>query len=489
MELTVKIHNLKCIEDLTIKLPLGKGLYAITGQNGSGKSTIVTCASSSFYNLQIIDHFGDTRNDAFIHLSLPSGQCEYKKFDLPNGKKSWRRHFKGSFKVNGFYEGSLIYGNRFRNTDRDTLRRANKKKPSSLNVGDEFIRTNLGLILQGDTDYYEKLYYYEDKDFKNPIFYYERHGQTVNQFYMSTGENLLISILYSLLIRIKETRPSNVPCLILLDEIELAMHPSALKRLTDFMRKIAEENDFAIYFSTHSLEVIASISPQNIFYINRHIDNSYEIINPCYHAYATRILYDHEGYDKVFLVEDILAKSIIESILTKERLKGNKLVHVLPAGGFSNVIDLAYDVIKSNLLSKKASVAMILDKDIEAKAKSYKRKKAENFNVPMSFLPVESLEKFLKNCLATHVNHYLHRELNDYIFTKRSLEDIIQEYQRDFKNRNDDNGKQFFERLMSNANECGKTEKDIIEIVLDYFFMHEPERVREISQYLKSELA
>ena len=45
--------KIKCIDELTIELPIDKGLYAITGQNGSGKSTISACASSVFFNVPI----------------------------------------------------------------------------------------------------------------------------------------------------------------------------------------------------------------------------------------------------------------------------------------------------------------------------------------------------------------------------------------------------------------------------------------------------
>ena len=50
MKLKMHISKIKCIRDLTIELPIERGLYAITGQNGSGKSTIVACASSVFFN-------------------------------------------------------------------------------------------------------------------------------------------------------------------------------------------------------------------------------------------------------------------------------------------------------------------------------------------------------------------------------------------------------------------------------------------------------
>jgi len=52
MKLNVTIKKIKSIDNLTISLPIEKGLYAITGQNGSGKSTVVTCASSVFLQCQ-----------------------------------------------------------------------------------------------------------------------------------------------------------------------------------------------------------------------------------------------------------------------------------------------------------------------------------------------------------------------------------------------------------------------------------------------------
>ncbi|OZS41365.1 AAA family ATPase [Photobacterium sanguinicancri] len=42
MKLNMVINEIKSINHLEIDLPIEKGLYAITGQNGSGKSTVVT---------------------------------------------------------------------------------------------------------------------------------------------------------------------------------------------------------------------------------------------------------------------------------------------------------------------------------------------------------------------------------------------------------------------------------------------------------------
>ena len=70
MRLNVHIHKIKSIDDLTIALPVDKGLYAITGQNGSGKSTIVACASRAFFRMKMADYFGGIEDDAFIECEL-----------------------------------------------------------------------------------------------------------------------------------------------------------------------------------------------------------------------------------------------------------------------------------------------------------------------------------------------------------------------------------------------------------------------------------
>src|SRR5690606_18929657 len=165
-------------------------------------------------------------------------------------------------------------------------------------------------------------------NFYGDIFYYEIKGKIVSQFHMSTGENLLISILNSLNIRNSDRTTLNIPCILLLDEIELALHPSSLKRLVIFLKEISNRFNYAVYFSTHSLELISSIKPDNIYFLDRHSDHSLELINPCYPAYATRMLYDHTGYDYIILVEDDLAREIIKRLLKKNSLWGNKLIYI-----------------------------------------------------------------------------------------------------------------------------------------------------------------
>jgi energy-coupling factor transporter ATP-binding protein EcfA2 len=489
MKLNVKIHKIKSINDLEINLPIDKGLYAITGQNGSGKSTVVTCASTVFFTLPMNDYFGTTAEDARIDFDLEGAKRSWFK----DGPK-WKQFSNGQMSIKGFYEGSLIFGNRFRNTNFETLKKIDQLSTRRLIEAPEFIRENLGLILQNNKNFYEKLFILDSNNnpnfkFSRDIFYYQKGEKRVSQFHMSTGENLMISILNSIDIRNKDRANLSKPCLMFLDEIELALHPSSLKRFTTFLREISNTYNYAIYFSTHSIELISGIKPSNIFFIERYADDSMEVINPCYPAYATRILYDHHaGYDYVILVEDDLAKSIITRLLKNNHLFTNKLIHVLPAGGYSNVIDLADEVVSSNLIGTNSKIIIILDGDVKDKATAYFSKMQRQNNIPLNYLPIESLEKYLKAKLVDNVDRKLFRLLSDFVFQQKSLNTLIQEYQNSKGNDNDNSGKKFYGVLDNELRARNKNREEIVEMVVNYLFENNDPNLQKITQFLKNQL-
>lgn len=488
MKLKMQINKIKCIESLVISLPIDRGLYAITGQNGSGKSTIAACASSVFFNIPMKEYFGNTEPDASIDFELG----ESKRFWYKE-KNAWRTGSSGpSMNIKGFFEGSLIFGNRFKDMNYDNIHSLDNINQNKLICADDFIRLNLGQILQGDENYYEKLWLVSPNyvKFKGNIFYYEKNGKRISQFHMSTGENLLISILNSLYIRNRDRANIAKPCVMFLDEIELALHPSALKRLLLFLNEMAQTYNYAVYFSTHSIELISGISPDNIFYIERHSDGTLEIINPCYPAYATKFLYDHSGYDKVILVEDDLAKGIISRIIRDRELMNNKLIHILPSGGWTNVLKLANDVIKNNLLGRRASISVILDKDIEEASKNYIVKNSYANNIPIGYLPISSLEKYLRQNLVISVNHKLFRLLNNYLFLQKGLTEIIDEYKKtkEFDWEKDSAGKNFYSRIDSELRARNSDRKELLEIIVKFLFDNDQENIDKLVYFLREQL-
>lgn len=486
-KIRMHIHNIKCIHDVIIDFPLESGLYAITGQNGSGKSTIVACASSMFLNLPMKDYFGETDPDAYIDFSLDNNTRSWRK----NANQKWEASISGNMNIKGFYEGSLIFGYRFKDTTYDKLKKSSSIDKSKLHNSHEFIRKNLGLILQGDENYYDHLYEVsrEYEGFNGSIFFYEKEGRLISQFHMSTGENLLISILNSLYIKNKEKKKGSKASIIFLDEIELALHPSSLKRLTIFLEDMARTYGYAIYFSTHSIELISGIKPDNIFYVERYSDGQIGITNPCYPAYATKFLYDHSGYDRVILVEDDLAKSIVARILRDQRLLDSKLVHVLPCGGYNNVIRLADDVIRNNLLGKIASICIIVDQDVREQAIAFKKKNNYANSANLNFLPVESLEKYLRQNLYVKVNPKLFKLLSDYLFLQTSLQSLVEKYRISKDSKTDGSGKAFYDILDTELRNRQKSREDLTEMTVQFIFENEKSKIDKLVSFLKKELS
>lgn len=492
MELTMKIKNVKCIKELEFAFPLDNGIYAITGENGSGKSTLITCASTVFYQMAMYDYFGKPK----------AASIEFK---MGTATRGWRCDGSKWFKVtspnkmmlNGFYEGSIIFGNRFKDTKLSAIRILDNIQQKDLLQADEFVRTNLGLILHNDCDYFKDLFILNPDVAKrcgltgDPYFYQASDRTLISQARMSTGENLLISILHSLKIlhdkRIKFG--DGKPCIVFLDEIELALHSSALRRLVLFLKSVAKDLNLAIFFSTHSIELLREIKPQNIYYMLYNVDDSIFVTNPCYPAYATRNLYSDDGYgnDLVILVEDDLAKIIIERILVEKSLMNNIRIKVLPTGGWTNTITMAYDVTVSNLLLKGTKLAIVLDRDIKTMVPDFLKNHKEYNGLKLDFLPIKSLEKYLHDNLYVKVDSKLFSLLDSYVFQKRPLSELLKGYKRDNK-KDDADGKILYGFLLNELRSMRKDREDLVEIVVKYVLSNELSAVTELTNYLESKI-
>lgn len=494
MYLKMKIKNIKSIKDFELDIPLMQGLYALTGENGSGKSTIISCAATSFYNPLMYEYFGAPR-DSRIEF-----ECNGRTRIISSNGGRWFSA-QGNLGIAGFFEGSLMYGNRFKDVDFSRIKTLAYPNRNNLLPASEFVKENFGSILHDDSSFYKDLFVLKPnaiKEYKllKVSYYYEINGRLVNQLTMSTGENLLISILHSLEMRVEKENYSHIPTLILLDEIELALHSSALRRLIYFLEKLSTKHNFAFLFSTHSIELIRSIDPQNIFYLQRHVDDKLEVVNPCYPVYATRNLESSNyGHDYIIMVEDNLAKSIVEKILYKKQLLGNKRVLVIPIGGWNQVLRFAYDTIRSNLTLSTTKIIIVLDRDIKDQVPGFLKKEHMGFANSPNYLPIKSLEKYLIHNLIKNVDLKLFRKLNDYIFQSRSLADIIKKYQSNVKNGvytdidRINNGKTFFEQLKHELQQIRKSEEDISGIIVEHLFDGNNQQIDDLSNFFDRTLS
>lgn len=90
-------------------------------------------------------------------------------------------------------------------------------------------------------------------------------------------------------------------------------------------------------------------------------------------------------------------------------------------------------------------------------------------------MPVQSIEKYLKEkCIIVKDKAFV-KLLGDKYFTQRSLDDIIADYRNDSRTvtSKDNDGKNFYKVLLSNLYKIGITEKDFIKYLCDDIFEYE----------------
>ena len=83
----LKIENLKSIQSIEIELPFKKGVYAITGSNGIGKSTLLNVLSKLVYKgaLKAYLHYDGTPD------SKNSIYCRGKEKHMDKTPQQWQR--------------------------------------------------------------------------------------------------------------------------------------------------------------------------------------------------------------------------------------------------------------------------------------------------------------------------------------------------------------------------------------------------------------
>lgn len=237
-------------------------------------------------------------------------------------------------------------------------------------------------------------------------------------------------------------------------------------RLVDFLQKLATEYNLAIYFSSHSIELLRKIKPSNIFHLQKELDNI-AIVNPCYPSYATRDIYQHSGYDFLILVEDVLAKYILENIIDENALYKSKLINILPSGGWENVLKMQDDICKSNLAGVGTKVLSVLDGDVKPDFEQLYKQKGLYTNLTINFLPIHSLEKYLHEKIIVNKDADFFKEIGDRFFKVKSLKEVVDSLIK----KNDD--KAFYNYLIKNLKEQGIEENVFVQKVCEMIYRKE----------------
>lgn len=449
------MRNIKNIKEAQIELPFDNGIYTIVGTNGCGKSTMMLCLAQLLSNQLDRLTLGDTKNDSYVKFEIDG---KYSLWKRSNNLK-WRRS-GDMLKFNGLYEGSLFYGTRFEDsTNIEQMIASGQITEQEITDADDYVKKQMSFILHGDLNHYSTLKRLKNKfvaqqlEIKNRPYFINVGNHLVSQYRMSSGECLLVSLLHFLYNSIvRRSLPSNQKVLVLIDELELALHPIAVLRLMDFLKHLVKEHaNLIVYLSSHSPEVIRTIPPIDLFKVNNN-NGVLTIETNCYPSYLIRDLYSNVSPDFLLLVEDELAQLVINKILSKYSLRKSKLIHCVPVGGWQNVLDLHKELYSKKVLGTNTSIISILDGDIASSLNKEQKK------LPHIFLPIPSVEKFLYNVIKENSNPQLRRIINDKYFIVQSLDEIVSQYNKGTLEGASDNNKNFYKKILCELESIGTKE-------------------------------
>ena len=414
---TIEIKNLKTIKNLKWELQKEVGVYAIIGENGSGKSSLLISIAkliepnifhleltgTGYYEKTEINYIINNKEFTWIKNKSTNNnwrQSSQDKYNMPN-------------KIKGFFESSILTGTRFDKVDEYIKNELDYRKEDIVEEGSAFIRNAMNYILFGNrinSHKFKNLFKvnavrkrrnsnnskndkitYSDKNYS----YYAlglNNDEYIKEHLFSTGEYFLLKIL-KFIDNFKNLEGSIIPSLIVIDEVELSLHPLAQVRLTEQLKVFSKRFNLIILFASHSLHILENIDADKTFFIQKDDLDNHIITNPVHFGYLTSKLYKHQFYDKVILVEDELAKMYMEHTLNDMAHRDNFSLAIIIAGGSSQVVKIAIEN-NSEKFYGDADLMVSLDEDKKEDCYRQKRYIKWSHHIPV-FKNIENYVKIL----------------------------------------------------------------------------------------------
>lgn len=368
---SVIIENVKGIKHIEYNLPSQKGVYLLTGENGAGKTTLLAAINRIGDKFSFKANFTTEQSpDASFTYNIAGKTVRYTK-----GKERWVPSPKNNSIILNEYKYHSIYyltatGKRLYQQETHNLSKTKH------NVSED-IKKSLNRIL--NTDKFSNLQYIKVKPKKgrqqnlhrdNKLYVLKNNtGKIYSELSFSLGEQLLLNALDY----IQEVSNNSM---LIIDEIELALHPIAQIRFYEYLMDKAKEKDLAIIISTHSCTLIKKA--KHVYYLennNGHIN----VIYPCKPAYILKDLSIEEDNmpDKIILVEDNMARTYLNTKIKYLRNKHEEClkttIKILPVGGYPQVLSLFENLSAVQPFSK-AMIHCLLDNDVQQTIKELRLK-------------------------------------------------------------------------------------------------------------------
>jgi len=338
---TIKISNLRNISQLDFEIP-DRGVWLLTAANGAGKTSLLGCIRRIGQPNAFPVHFPsslrsdrlDNHVNGSVTYEVGGETVEYAY----RGERWTPRPRSNSNLLEKLGYPSVVYIGA--NADRITPR------PEDFNTRN--VRAAPRAIIDGaneifDTDKFSQLKTINlTRGTGNDAFVLSLGGNPAtfhSEKHFSLGELCVLKLLRLL----GDLRNNS---LVIVDELEMALHPRAQIKLLRYLEDKAAAKRLTVIFSTHSVTLLKSIDRRKIIYLDRADTGEIKSIVGCYPTYALgNIAADEEMLpDAMLYVEDLYARDILSAffeLYADDRYADPTLrptAKIVPVGGFKEVV-------------------------------------------------------------------------------------------------------------------------------------------------------
>jgi ABC-type lipoprotein export system ATPase subunit len=366
----VTLEKLKKIKKLEFVIP-NEGVWLVTGINGSGKTSLLAAlfrigsshAFQRYYRTTTFEDKLDSFSDTKITYKINSNQVSYAY-----GGRRWRATPSRNSKLFLEFPYNSV---KFIEANGSRVEPfAHEIRPKLVKTAHEDIRIFMSYVL--DDTKWDKLKYVNTRRGVGSAAYllpYLSKGVTYyfSEKNFSLGELCVLRLACQL---------SNIPqtSLVLIDEIEMALHPQAQVRLLEKVKEISSTKQLTTLFSTHSATLIKNIDRKKIILLQEQAARVFKSVLNVYPAQVLgEIAFDDElSADYIFLVEDKQAKILLEQMLafyiseTQSSRGYSPLYKIVPIGGFVQVVEFLNST--SQIFPEYVKRYAFLDEDVKSES-------------------------------------------------------------------------------------------------------------------------
>lgn len=360
---TVTLKNIRGIQYLKFEMPQ-PGLWLLTGANGCGKSSLLVAlyrlgesyAFPNFYRNGRLNKIDNYRNSKIIY------KIDEKLVTYSRGEQRWTPNPKFNNLRRDLYKKVI-----FINAD---VKRIQPKQDEINNL------RNIQPVNEKLKDFMSEIL--NDNKWKN-LFEVKRQGkakaylistnknnekQYFSEKNFSLGELCLLRLGEKLINQEKEN-------LILIEEIDMALHPRAQIKLYNQLKEMANTKRHTILFSSHSSCLIKKACPRNAMLLKRDSSDKVTVTKePTISQALDEVAYDEDEVlvDIIYFVEDLQAQLLLHSLIneySKQSNRNNITFRIIPVGGYSQVVKMCRN--SSCFTARHIRKYGFVDKDVENK--------------------------------------------------------------------------------------------------------------------------